>query len=88
MLAATATYHQLSMDDMLSKSRTKEVVRARQVAMYLAREETEASLPQIGVALGRNHSTILHGYNKIANEIPLDDALRHELSAIRRQLYQ
>lgn len=88
VLAATATYHQMSMDDLLSKSRTKEVVRARQVAMYLAREETDSSLPQIGEALGRNHSTILHGYKKIASEIPLDDALRHELSAIRRQLYQ
>ncbi|WP_119065339.1 chromosomal replication initiator protein DnaA [Aggregatilinea lenta] len=88
VLAAAASFHQLSMDDLLSKSRTKEVVRARQVAMYLAREETEASLPQIGEALGRNHSTILHGYKKIASEIPLDDALRHELSAIRRQLYQ
>lgn len=87
ILKATATYHQLSMDDLLSKSRTKSVVRARQIAMYLAREETEASLPQIGEALGRNHSTILHGYKKIAGEVPLDDELRRELSAIRRQLY-
>lgn len=88
VLAATATFHQLSLDDLLGKGRSKEVVRARQVAMYLAREETEASLPQIGEALGRNHSTILHGYKKIASEIALDDTLRHELSAIRRQLYQ
>ncbi|MCC6798970.1 MAG: chromosomal replication initiator protein DnaA [Anaerolineae bacterium] len=89
ILRATATYHQLSMDDLLSKRRTKEVVRARHIAMYLAREETEASLPQIGEALGgRNHSTVLHGYQKIAEEIGADETLRQELSSIRQQLYR
>lgn len=89
ILKATATYHQLSMDDLLSKRRTKEVVRARHIAMYLAREETEASLPQIGEALGgRNHSTVLHGYQKIAEEIGADETLRQELNNIRQQLYR
>ncbi len=88
VLQATAKYHQLSMDDLLSKRRTKAVVRARQIAMYLAREETEASFPQIGAALGgRNHSTVLHGYQKIAGEVDLDDDLRREVSDIRRQLH-
>lgn len=88
VLQATAKYHQLSMDDLLSKRRTKAVVRARQIAMYLAREETDASFPQIGAALGgRNHSTVLHGYQKIAGEVDLDDDLRRELSDIRRQLH-
>jgi chromosomal replication initiator protein len=55
--------------------------------MYLAREETSASLPQIGEALGgRNHSTVLHGYQKIADSVAADDRLRKELSAIRQQL--
>ena len=89
ILEATATFHQLSLDDLLSKRRTKEVVRARHIAMYLAREETEASLPQIGEALGgRNHSTVLHGYQKIAGELGADEALRQELNRIREQLYQ
>lgn len=88
ILAATATYHQLSMDDLMSKRRTKEVVRARHIAIYLAREETDASLPEIGEALGgRNHSTVLHGYQKIADEVASDKQLRDEVSAIRRQLY-
>lgn len=87
VLQATATYHQLSLDDLLSKRRTKDVVRARQIAMYLAREETSASLPQIGAALGgRNHSTVLYGYRKIAKSVETDSALREEVSAIRRQL--
>jgi chromosomal replication initiator protein len=88
VLEATATYHQLSLDDLVSKRRTKEVVRARHIAIYLAREETDASLPQIGEALGgRNHSTVLHGYQKIADEVASDKELRDEVSAIRRQLY-
>ncbi|MBN1200502.1 MAG: chromosomal replication initiator protein DnaA [Anaerolineae bacterium] len=87
VLEATASYHQLSLDDLMSKQRTKEVVRARHIAIYLAREETDASLPQIGEALGgRKHSTILHGYQKIANEVTSDDTLQREVSAIRRQL--
>ena len=89
MLRVTATYHQLSLDDLLSKRRTKVVVRARQIAMYLAREETDASLPQIGAALGgRNHSTVLYGYQKIAKSVETDPSLREEVSAIRRQLSQ
>jgi len=87
VLQATAKYHQLSMDDLLSKRRTKEVVRARQIAMYLAREETDASLPEIGAAIGgRNHSTVLYGYQKIAKSVEADAALRREVSEIRRQL--
>ncbi|GAB4423600.1 MAG: chromosomal replication initiator protein DnaA [Anaerolineae bacterium] len=87
VLQATARYHQLSLDDLLSKRRTKEVVRARQIAMYLAREETDASLPEIGAALGgRNHSTVLYGYQKIAKNVELDPTLRREVSEIRRQL--
>ncbi len=87
VLQATARYHQLSLDDLLSKRRTKEVVRARQIAMYLAREETDASLPEIGAALGgRNHSTVLYGYQKIAKSVELDPTLRREVSEIRRQL--
>jgi chromosomal replication initiator protein len=87
VLEATAAYHQLSLDDLLGKGRSKKVVHARQIAMYLAREETSASLPQIGEALGgRNHSTVLHGYQKIADSVADDDRLRKELIAIRQQL--
>lgn len=87
ILETTATFHQLSLDDLLSKRRTKDVVRARQIVMYLAREETDASLPQIGLALGgRNHSTVLHGYQKIAEQVETDSDLLREVTAIRRQL--
>jgi chromosomal replication initiator protein len=88
ILEATATYHQLSLDDLLSKRRTKDIVRARQIAMYLAREETEASYPQIGRALGgRNHSTVVYGYQKIAGQVEEDPDLRQHVSDLRRQIY-
>lgn len=88
ILEAAATYHQLSLDDLLSKRRTTDVVRARHVAIYLAREETESSLSEIGKALGgRNHSTILHGYKKIADEVEADADLRQEVNSIREQLF-
>jgi chromosomal replication initiator protein len=60
VLETTAGFYNLSMDDLESSSRRKPIAYARQVAMYLAREETDASLAEIGERLGgRDHSTIL-----------------------------
>lgn len=84
---AAAEYHQLSLDDLLSKRRTQKIARARQIAMYLAREVTGASLPQIGEALGgRNHTTVLYGCKKIATAIQDDVVLRDEVIHIRENL--
>ena len=59
-----------------------------QMAMYLAREETDASLPQIGEALGnRDHTTVMHGWEKISSRIEGDDRLRREMLSIREELY-
>jgi len=55
--------------------------------MYLAREETQASLPQIGEAVHRDHTTVLHGCEKIAREIEADDSLRRDILTIRERLY-
>ena len=55
--------------------------------MYLMRQETDASLLEIGQALGgRDHSTVLHGCDKIAREVEENTALRKEVLAIRQQL--
>jgi chromosomal replication initiator protein len=60
----------------------------RQVAMFLIREGTNASLPQIGEALGgRDHTTVMYGVDKIASLMETDDALRRRVSAIRETLY-
>jgi chromosomal replication initiator protein len=89
ILDAVAHHYNLSVPDLLGRSRRKEVALARQMAMYLAREETNTSLPKIGQALGgRDHTTVLYGSDKIANQIETDDVLRRDLIAIREKLYR
>ncbi len=82
-----ARFYNVKAELLRGRGRSKEVARSRQVAMYLAREETQASLPQIGEALARDHTTILYGYGKISQQIEEDDNLRREVLAIRERLY-
>ena len=83
-----AQFYSLETKDLLGRRRSKDIVTARQMAMYLAREETKASLPQIGRALGgRDHTTVLHGYGKIHAQVEEDDRLRREMLAIKELLY-
>ncbi|MDH4137240.1 MAG: chromosomal replication initiator protein DnaA [Anaerolineae bacterium] len=83
-----AQFYSLETKDLLGRRRSKDIVTARQMAMYLAREETNASLPQIGRALGgRDHTTVLHGYGKIHAQVEEDDRLRREMLAIKELLY-
>jgi chromosomal replication initiator protein len=84
-----ASYYAIEVAALCGQSRSKELVRARHVAMFLAREEAGASLPQIGAAMGgRDHTTILYGSNKISEEIEQDDGLRRDVLAIRDRLYR
>jgi chromosomal replication initiator protein len=84
---AVAEYYHISMEDMCGKQRDKHIVMPRQVAMYLMRQETQASLLEIGTMFGgRDHSTVLHACEKIDHAIQLDPTLRREIVAIREQL--
>jgi chromosomal replication initiator protein len=70
------------------KSRSRVIARPRQVAMYLLREETGASLPQIGALLGgRDHTTVLYGCERIADLIEEDAEMRREVVRLRQRLY-
>jgi chromosomal replication initiator protein len=70
------------------KSRSQAIARPRQVAMYLLREETGASLPQIGALLGgRDHTTVLYGCERIADLIEEDDEMRREVVSLRQRLH-
>jgi chromosomal replication initiator protein len=70
-------------------SRSKAIARPRQIAMYLIREETDASFPQIGALLGgRDHTTILYGCERIADLIEKDTNLRREVVTLRQRLYE
>ncbi len=77
IMAQTASYFSLSIDDLCGTSRSRVLVNARQIAMYLCREMTELSLPKIGQAFGgRDHTTVMHADRKI-----------RQLMAERRSIY-
>lgn len=77
ILSATAEYFEVSVEELQSKSRSRTLVNARQIAMYLLRELTEMSLPRIGQELGgRDHTTVMYAYRKI-----------HDLMAERRSTF-
>jgi chromosomal replication initiator protein len=89
IVAEVARYYSVSETELLSRSRHQKVAQARQVVMYLSRDEINVSLPKIGEALGgRDHTTVMHGIAKIANQIETDDALRRDIMAIRERVYK
>jgi chromosomal replication initiator protein len=66
IMTQTALYYGLTIDDLCGQSRSRVLVTARQVAMYLCREMTDMSLPKIGQAFGgRDHTTVMHAERKI-----------------------
>ncbi|MGW0900384.1 helix-turn-helix domain-containing protein, partial [Streptomyces goshikiensis] len=66
IMAATADYFGLTVDDLCGSSRSRVLVTARQIAMYLCRELTDLSLPKIGAQFGgRDHTTVMHADRKI-----------------------
>ena len=88
ILAAVADHFSVDEDRLLSRDRSQQVALPRQVAMYLIRAETNASLPQIGDVLGgRDHTTVMYGCDKIADLLETDEVLRRQVLAIRERLY-
>ena len=83
-----ANFYHISLEEMKGKRRDKHIVFPRQVAMYLIREETASSLPAIGQAFGgRDHTTVLHSYEKISTESKEDQRLQSDLRKLREMLY-
>lgn len=88
IIAVVARQFGIEVDRLLSRERSKEVALPRQVAMYLLRKETAASLPQIGEALGgRDHTTVMYGCDKITNLMETDDVLRRQVLLVREKLF-
>jgi len=88
ILQAVASYFGLTSENLVGKKRDKAVAFARQVAMYLMREEMSSPWVEIGRNLGgRDHSTIVYGYGKIAEEVESSSALRRDILEIRERLY-
>ena len=87
VLEATAAAHELKVADLTGKNRSGQISRARHVAMYLARDLTEASYPQIGRAFGmRSHTTAMHGHDRVLEQMQRDEAFRYELLALRERI--
>jgi chromosomal replication initiator protein len=83
----TADFYSIKVADMYSKKRPANIARPRQIAMYLAKELTQKSLPEIGELFGgRDHTTVLHAVRKIADERSKDAQLNHELHVLEQTL--
>jgi chromosomal replication initiator protein len=82
-----ANYFKLKVSDMYSKRRPANIAHARQVAMYLVKEQTQKSLPEIGEAFGgRDHTTVLHAVRKITEQRQHDEALNHAIHVLEQTL--
>lgn len=82
-----AEHYGLDPRDMVVRRRTQQIAFPRQVAMYLARELTDLSLPRIGQEFGgRDHTTVLHAHEKIANQLASDPELRQVVDFLRRKI--
>ena len=88
ILEKVAEYFNISKLDLKSKKRTKNIVLPKQISMYLLRELTELSLPEIGSFLGaKHHTTILYAYRKIEDRIKKDEKIKEILEGIRQKIY-
>ena len=80
-------FYNVSVNEIKGSRRVQNIVLARQVAMYLAREMTDNSLPRIGREFGgKDHTTVMHAYEKIKGIIEIDDNLRLEIQTIKKKL--
>jgi chromosomal replication initiator protein len=85
----TAEYYSLTIDDLCGASRSRQLVTARQIAMYLCRELTEMSLPKIGQAFGgRDHTTVMHADRKIRELMRERRAIYNQVTELTSRLRQ
>ena len=84
-----ANYFNLRVEDLKSQRRTRNVAYPRQIAMYLSRKLTDMSLPKIGEEFGgRDHTTVIHAYEKISEALNNDQSLEHTIDDITKKLTQ
>lgn len=86
VLRATAAHFNMPPDVVRGSGRVREVVVPRQVAMYLIRELTSHSLPEIGQFFGRDHSTVMHAVSKVTEQLGRDPELTASVDGLRRQM--
>jgi len=88
IIQSTVDFYELKEKDILSDSRKKEIVKPRQVIMYLLREELNASFPFIGRKMGdKDHTTVMHAYKKISAEIKNNEDFQEEINILKQKIY-
>lgn len=87
IIEVVTEHFNISMDQMISRSRSSDIARPRQIAMYLCKTMTDSSLDVIGSFLGgRDHSTIIHGIKKIGDEYDTNDTTRTLIDTIKKKI--
>lgn len=88
ILESVCEFYEVSEKDLLGKSRKKEIVKPRQVCMYLLRTELKQSFPSIGRRFaGKDHTTAIHSFNKIKKEIEESESFHEEVNLIKQRIY-
>src|SRR5207237_10734706 len=88
IIETVAGFYNMEIDELKAKTRTREIVLPRQIAMFIIREETDASLTDIGAEFGnRDHTTVMHACAKIEKAKETDNQIRQAVLAIRQILY-
>jgi chromosomal replication initiator protein len=88
ILKAVAEFFNISIEALSSHNRRKEIVGPRQIAMYLLRDISELSYPYIGEKLGKDHTTAIHSYEKINQEINRNPGLNQKILSIKELIYK
>lgn len=83
---AVCEYYKVKLSDLESNKRPRNIAYPRQIAMYLCRELTNDSLPSIGICFNRDHSTVIHAYDKICAEIKTDSSLRDSIKRLTEKI--
>jgi chromosomal replication initiator protein len=87
IMETVSRYFDIKMEDFKSKKRSREISFPRQIAMFLCRELTDMSLPKIGDEFGgRDHTTVLHAYDKISNDLENSAELRRAIEELKRNI--
>jgi len=88
VLSVISDFYEINSEDLVSRGRKKEIVRPRQIAMYILRTELNISYPGIGGYFGgRDHTTALHAYEKIHKELEYNERLREEITLLKEKIY-
>lgn len=82
IIEKTAKFFGVKKEDLLSSAKAKEIANARKIAMFLSREITQLSLPEIGSAFGKNHTTVLYNCDKIKENLQTDKALEDKINEL------